>query len=260
MAENASTDPTPWPAEAVAGMALGCLLGAPAYRASSPTWSFTMAVPAAFTEVMTVIQALTGVVAVGAGIRAWSNWKLQLRNTEDHKMAQELLKEAYRLRDGIQFIRNPFMWTRRFDEAGRELTSDQRHDDRVKAYEERLKEAASRKTNLEVKITEAEALWGEPVREWCMPLIKTHSTLVANVFTMLDLESPRVTETVRMQQRELLDKAREIAYLGATLEPDEFEKKVIQALNSIRTSLKPKMISHTKPGPSSSPPPTQHPT
>ena len=197
--------------------------------------------PLWFSITATTIQTLTTVVAVIAAIIGVSAWKKQLRNTEDHGLVRELLLAAYRLRDGLQFIRNPWMQVRSTDEKGVMLTNEARHLEVTKEYTSRVVEAASRRNNLEVKISEAEALWGEPVRSWFMPLIERHSELVVSVETHLDAIRPG-EPTPTPDNAELFKKSRKIVYSHSHSSPDEFDQGVIAALDGIREKLKPRMV------------------
>ncbi len=194
-----------------------------------------------FGLVNTTIQTLTGLATVIAAVVGVTAWKKQLRNTEDHGLVRDLLLASYRLRDGLQFIRNPFMQLRDRDENGERLSDQGRHEERFKEYDRRVREAASRRSELEVKVSEAEALWGEPVRTWFVPLIERHAELVTEVEMYLDLSRPDMSP-LSPENTKLLRDAQKVIYSRSHREPDEFDQKVIAALDQIREKLKPRMV------------------
>lgn len=200
-----------------------------------PVW-FSM-----LTDGLQTLAALGGAWAVYYGFSAW---RAQFRNTEDHSMSRELLKAAYRLRDGISIIRNPMIYVKEVDEAGNRLDELGRFRETVRVYTRRFKIAGKRRSVLETAITEAEALWGEPVREWFMPLIMQHAEVTTGVETHLSFQDPtgiHAGKPLNDENRALRDKCRKSMY-STMGKDDPTDLAIATAMEAIRDKLKTKMV------------------
>src|SRR3989304_91489 len=61
------------------------------------------------TFVKDIVTLISLAVAALVAIKGLQTWRRQLKGTADYDLAKRLLKAAYRLRDALQAVRNPFM-------------------------------------------------------------------------------------------------------------------------------------------------------
>jgi hypothetical protein len=193
-----------------------------------------------FMLVATSIQTLAAVVAIVAGFVGFSAWRKQLRRTEDHSLARELLVAAINLRDGLLMVRNNIMI---LPEPSEDQLWEKDYYRRLEREEfaKRINEATSRRNSLEAKIAEAQAIWDEPVRDWFMPLIQQHSSMAVDVDTYFELTDPRAG-ALTPDNRELLEEARRAIFSHSGATPDAFEASLNTSLDTIRTRLRPRML------------------
>lgn len=113
--------------------------------------------------VTTVAAATAGVVAI-IGLKAW---KKQLKGKTDYELARRYLRAAYKVRDAIKFVRNPFIPVEEMHIARKEdglepaIGSTDNQTMRL-VYDRRWKKLNEAVSDLDVELLEAEVSWGKP--------------------------------------------------------------------------------------------------
>jgi hypothetical protein len=192
----------------------------------------TKEVPFWFEITTTTIQTIALAVAAVAACLGLTVYRKQLRYERNHEMATGLIRAAYALRDGINIIRNPSISISERFADGRLLSEQDRHQETIDQYNDRISEAGKRRSELEVKITEAQAVWGEDVRSWFMPLITRHSEVVVSVHTVMDITTPG--KSIHPNNVDLLRDSKRVLYSESFRDLDDFDASVQVALDSVR--------------------------
>lgn len=102
-------------------------------------------------------EVIVPTVAVIVLLLGLKEWKKQLKGKNEYELSLKLIEDTYKVRDAIQFARNPFTVQ----------TSD---EDRIEEYENRWKSVQREYFNLEIEIKKAEVLWGKEIYELTKPL------------------------------------------------------------------------------------------
>jgi hypothetical protein len=114
----------------------------------------------------------TGGAAVTAAIiaaKGLSTWKRQLHGSVEYESARKMLRATYELREGIRYVRSPFISTAEMSgamkEIGAEPGKDAAESGQRAAYQVRWKKLSDARVNFEAQLLESEALWGAQIRE-----------------------------------------------------------------------------------------------
>lgn len=118
-----------------------------------------------------IVTALAAIIAAVVAIAGLKTWRRQLKGNTQYDLARRLLKSAYKLRDAIALVRNPFQSATEISHALKEAGSDvQFGDERYDllsaqaVYQRRWKAVQAALTDLQIDSLEGEALWGEECR------------------------------------------------------------------------------------------------
>jgi hypothetical protein len=191
-----------------------------------------------FTIITTGIQTLAAAVAIIAAFVGFSAWRKQLRTTEDHNLARELLIAAISLRDAITAARTNIMV---LPEQEQKWEKDWYRRQEREEFGHRIKEVTARRNALEAKIIEAQAIWDEPVDYWFVHLISRHSAMVVDVDTYFELTDPR-RGALSVGMAKNLEDARNSLFCRQGPKDDKIDSELNAALDSIREKLKARMI------------------
>jgi hypothetical protein len=135
-------------------------------------------------------------IAAIVAIKGLQTWRRQLQGTADYDLAKRLLKAAYRLRDSLQAVRNPFMSAGEIQHAMKEAGLEFKPTDEqfnaastAAAYQLRWKPVVEAYQALELEVIEAEALWGPSAKSAIIAIRKTVNSLsVAIDLTLRDMQ------------------------------------------------------------------------
>ena len=124
-------------------------------------------------EIITMIKDLalagaavtTGIVAV-VGIK---NWSRELRGKANFEVARSLIRETYKLRDELRYARSPFTVAHEFPDDYpsniKDRTSEIEANAWAHVFSNRWKGLVAPLQEFESQALEAEALWGNEIRE-----------------------------------------------------------------------------------------------
>ena len=188
-------------------------------------------------DVMVAVSA-----AVGAGTALWgvNTWRRQLAGQDEYEAALRALKAAYKLRDAIAIVRNPWMGSEEQGAALQELgESLPDGDDSVRSkkliamtYTVRWRGINDAIQDLDVARVEAEALWGQS----CSDAFKPLRTCIGRLNWAVNAELSDRTQRSSNLAREIMDTA-----YGDSSESDVFWGDVQDAIAEIENLVRPRL-------------------
>jgi len=154
-------------------------------------------------DLITIISlTVAGVVA----IKGLQTWRDQLKGTANYELAKRVLKATYRLRDALQYVRNPLILAGEFSHAVKEAQlevspSDEDYHAKSTAavYQLRWKPVFEAYKDLELEAVEAETLWGQEARDATNSIRKSINSLsTALDFYLRDMQphGPRILDNL----------------------------------------------------------------
>ena len=193
-----------------------------------------------------VVTAGAAVAAVLYARSGLNTWRKQLKGTADFELAHSLLSKTYQLRDSIDKLRAHFMPTAEISEddpAVKNLTPQERdHLAFQRGLEARWSLVQESGRGMEPLLVEAESLWGHEAREKFNALFKVTHDLRFAINMYLRANNPSIPEQLRQKA---LDwnadrKIDEIIFDHSSRDnPDEFNKKLEQAIKPVENELRP---------------------
>lgn len=94
-------------------------------------------------------------------------WKKQLKWNVEYDVARKLLHSIYRIRDGVQIVRNPWLAVHEMNYSGDKswMTDDEiKIAEKQEAYIKRFSTLSESKQKLLVDVLEAEVLWWKDIK------------------------------------------------------------------------------------------------
>ena len=114
-----------------------------------------------------------------------------------------------------------------------------------KAYQARWDKVQSERTNLYADLLEAEAIWGNVLKDLFKKIFDLEHELFTRIRHYIELINPDTNEASKEAIRKIDEKKRDIMYDDLGEEPDEYKQELISAIEGIEKYLKPK-LSHEK--------------
>jgi len=180
------------------------------------------------------ITAISAIIIAAFAIYGIREWKRQMKGKTNYEIARRYLKASLNLRNAILYVRNPFIPVSEMQEALKEHGLDSvEYSDHVKTniavYSRRWKKVQEAWTNLEAELLDAETSWGVDAVNSSVPLITLTKELFAALQMYLDGHRKKIKEEIIYNQ-------------GTPSEPDEFSKKVTEAIDKIKEFLRPHLF------------------
>lgn len=188
------------------------------------------------------IKTILDIATMGIAIYALNLWKFQLKGTAEYKLAKDLLKAVYRVREAFKHVRHPAIWEYEYPEGMRgrngAAKEENKHEAHEHAYNERFKVLDEAFRNLEDLTLDAQVEWGLGFVN-VMPLRKCRSELLITILRYLsDLKNP--TEQCASTAAENKHNLQVMYYLeGSKSGPDEFTKEINSAIMLYENCLRP---------------------
>lgn len=190
---------------------------------------------------------LTCVAIIGAvvAIMGLSTWQRQLKGRTEYDLSRRLLVSLFKYRDAINFVRYPVMWENEMpspSEEAEKISDDQRRFyGTSKAYQKRWDKVQNERTNLYADLLEAEALWGDELKELFKVIYDLETELGSYIRYYLVIISPETHEAKKDSIQRLLTKKRDVMYDDLSQEEDDFKKEFRGGVEKIEKYLKPKL-------------------
>ena len=187
-------------------------------------------------------MAIVAMVALILAILGYGGWKRQLSAKDKHELARRLLKATYRLREAINFVRNPFISISEMPTPPKNhpLASD---DERkkfygiAKAYEKRWEQIMEAKADLSSELLEAEILLGEEVKNKYNMLFEVERKLYIALRRYLDSIDPDKRYDYKKEEN-----IEDIIYFQGDEDKDEYLKELKNTIKDIEKFLKPHLL------------------
>lgn len=191
---------------------------------------------------------LSAAVIVGAivAVKGLNTWQRQLKGKSEYDLSRRLLVSLFKYRDAIDGVRHPVMWAYEMPfppkEEADKLSRDQiRFYGTSKAYQERWDKVQKERTNIYADILEAEALWGNDLKELFKILFDLQYELLINVRHYLELIDPDVSQAKKEAVERIRKDKRDIMYDESSDEEDGYKKDFKKGIEDIEKYLKPKL-------------------
>ena len=206
------------------------------------------------TEIATLFKdiVLSGAAITGAvvAVKGLGTWQRQLKGQSEYELSRRILVTLFKYRDAINGVRHPAMWayempTPSEDEAKSMSLEKIRFYGTSKAYQARWDKVQSERTSLYADLLEAEAIWGNELKDLFKNVFGLEHELFTRVRHYIELINPDTDKESKEAISNIDKKGRDIMYDNLSDEPDEYKKDLISAIEKIEKYLKPK-LSHEK--------------
>jgi hypothetical protein len=193
-------------------------------------------------DIVTGLSALTAAIIAIVGLQAW---KKQLMGKTEYELAQKYLRAVYKIREALAWVRNPYQGpteiAQAMTEAKFENISISNPSFPVKStiavYQKRFQKVTEAFLDLDAIMLEAEALWGEGVREHIKSLQKHSYKLFIVVQAYIsDMERNAPYNAEKDKER----MATMYAITDGSGE-DTFTNEVKETIKKIESYLKPRL-------------------
>jgi len=192
----------------------------------------------ALKDVCLSIAAITAAVVAISGLKSW---RKELRGKADFEIARSLIRATYKLRDEITYSRSPFTSASEFPEGYDPLNKTSKKEAEAWAFifTNRWKPIADAIQEFEAQTLEAEALWGQEIKDTAFELRRCSRTLRTAMEAMLenkasDNEDFKVdNEFGKKIQSEIWQG------FGGSKGKDELGERVLTAVDNIEMKLRP---------------------
>jgi len=182
-----------------------------------------------------LVVALVAAASAGAAWLGVSAWRRELQGRTEYDLARRALIGVYRIRDAMARVRAPFMAVWEYaDRPGR--PPDQRlsdADDLAYAYQDRWRSVQEAKSALDVDLLEAEAIWGDLLKEATMELSKCIIDLSVNITQYVGAQ-----RGTRMDPQRMAHVERVIWPMGTDEQPDEYGERLAQVISVFDEKLR----------------------
>ena len=196
--------------------------------------------------VMTVAASVGSVVA----ILGLNTWRKQLTGQAGYDLSRRILISLLEYRNAIMGVRNPAMWNMSVLEVDERELEGKDADERMriyqyrgqsKEYEKRWQVVSEKRKNLDADLLEAEAIWGEELMGYFIPIFRLEAELMICVRHHLMLLDPSKSEGVKRAIQKKSETERDILYGDWSGVDDEYTNDLNRAIRNIESYLKPKL-------------------
>ena len=182
--------------------------------------------PIDFPAYITAVATAMGVLVAFMGLDAW---KKQLKGKTDYELARRLLKAAYKLRNALSYVRNPWIPLAESIAAleamgySKDDYSDHRKSNGA-VYTRRWEKVKEASADLDLEALEAEVSWGNEAAALLTGLYRLRGRLLQHVDRFI-------------QNDEHLQADRDVLYEHG--EDDSYTKEVQAAISKFEDYLRP---------------------
>ena len=193
------------------------------------------------------LSIVSGIILTTIAFLGLQTWKKQLKGNTEYNLARRFLRSVYKIRNAIDYIRNPFITSGETASAIQESNividksdSDNRATSQNAVYQQRWNRIQDALSEFNVELFEAEVLWGKEIREVVIPL--------GICISDLRLEIQRMLSRLHREFQEEIDededrRRNEIIYSFEGLMSEEtenqFSKEIIKSIHVIEDYIRP---------------------
>ena len=149
-------------------------------------------------ELLSYSSIYLGIAGLFIAWQGLTTWKRQLKGNAEYDIARKILYLAYKVRRGVEIVRNPFMSVYEMLDFDFPANLSEKEKEKFgirKAFEKRFQLLNSTRDQLLVDILEGEVLWGKEIRKITYEYLRTVVKLDLAVTDHLKAQ----TEEGRMQ-------------------------------------------------------------
>lgn len=200
-----------------------------------------MTPPELIVAIKDIVLALAAVVTATVAVKGLGTWNRQLRGTADFDVARGLARATYKVRDKLQACRSPLLSAHEFPPGYHDSEGNRLPEQDAKGYAfvyfNRWSPVWEAMQEFDVSVLEAEALWGEPIRDATDSLRK----VVREVNVAIDafLADAASSGEDFSSDREFGKRMRSIISALPTDSENELNKKLAAAVRAIDDQLRP---------------------
>jgi hypothetical protein len=190
-------------------------------------------------DVCIAIGSVGALFVAYLGLRTW--WR-ELKGKTEYDLARRIVTTAYKMRNAIQRVRNPFMSVSEYGNATKPEKSpgEFKNEDIAKEYRARWDPVYHALVQLDEAAAEAEALWGPKINEAIKPLKECSKELLLNVNQhLMRCAIPSYREAMNQEQAQKIDS---VIYSVDGPGKDEFHRRLLEAVKRIEGMLKPHLL------------------
>jgi len=197
-------------------------------------------------DVIAALAAVTGATVAVIGLRTW---RRQLRGGVELETARLALRAAYKMRDAIKVVRNPFHDISEIVTASESSSAESHGSEKQEAnvlggyerplYAKRWQQVLEAGNELRAAEIEGEVLWGRPFIMSLDPL----TTCVHDLsFEMSEyLRYREMEDRTAVEEALIKESARTVKAKPGKDGPDEFERRVDSAIENLEAFVRPRI-------------------
>lgn len=202
--------------------------------AITPYWTI-------FKDLVTGTTAIWAVCIANKGLTTWNR---QLKGSAEYELARRILKRTYNLREAIAGVRHPLISSEEQplpppEEAQQMSLVKRGYYGVSNAYQTRWQKAVQCKDDLQADLLEAEALWGDEIKNGFSELFSLQQELFFTLRVYLRAMDPDENPDMRAEYEKMYAAQDRIIYASFSKnEPDPYAASVDTAIKKIESLLK----------------------
>jgi hypothetical protein len=206
-----------------------------------------LGIPEIVSLIKDILSIFSGIILTIIAFLGLQAWKKQLKGNTEYNLARRFLRSVYKIRNAIDYIRNPFITSGETASAIHESNividksdPDNRVTSQNAVYQQRWNKIQEALSEFNVELFEAEVLWGKEIRRVVKPL--------GVCISELQLEIQRMLRRLQREFQEEIDEDEErrrndIIYSFESLMSEDsenhFSKEIIKSIHDIEEFIKP---------------------
>lgn len=193
------------------------------------------------TGIKDICLSIAAITAAMVAISGLKSWKKELRGRADFEIARSLIRATYKLRDEITYSRSPFTSANEFPAEYDPLdkTSDNEAEAWAFVFTNRWKPIANAIQEFEAQTLEAEALWGQEIKDTAFELKRCSQSLRAAMEVMVSNKASNNEDFKADKEFGKKIKSELWQGFGGSKGKDDLGEKIQLAVGNIEKKLRP---------------------
>lgn len=197
------------------------------------------------TEIITAVKdtllALAGATTATVAVIGLKNWSRELRGKAAFETARALARATYKLRDELKLCRSPLIRSTEFPDGYQTTTSNKTADEQAQAYAHvyanRWNPVWTALQEFDTQTLEAEALWGNPIREKTDQLRGCVREINAAIEAVINNERSGGEDFV--SNKDFGKKMRRVVFSSSNESNNELSTRISDAIKGIEDEIRP---------------------
>jgi hypothetical protein len=185
-------------------------------------------------DIKDIILSISAGIGAAVAIIGLGTWRKQLTGKVEYNAARQLLISIYKIRDAMMLVRNPFISSGEMMDINNkdEKEKNQINEGVEIAYSNRWQKVSDAHTEASTNLLEAEALWGDDIKNRYVDLTKNITKLYSTIRLY-------ITSLESYSDLKFRDRDQDILYFNSEKSKDLFQIEVDKKIESIEKILKP---------------------